>query len=110
MLFLKCLVLSRLNCVKKWLVGFELLLEELQYFIRLQLSHQNLYFFAESLDVLLRLLKIEDAHHLPPVLLHEICPLLLFVVEIFNVFEVVFIGVDVLKFCHFVAELLLILP
>ena len=77
--------------------------EELQDFIGLQLSHQYLYLLAESFNVLLCLLEIEDAHHLPPVFLHEISPLFLLIVEIFYVLEVVFIGVNVFEFGHFIA-------
>ena len=103
MFFFERFVFSGFNCIEQWLICLKLLFEELQDFIGLQLSHQDLYLLAESFNVLLGLLEIEDAHHLPPVFLHEISPLLLLIVEVFYVFEVVFIGVDIFKLGHFIA-------
>jgi len=110
MLFFQKLVLRSLDCIEEWLEPLEALLKALQNFIWLNLSHENCYFLSQQLKVSLALLKVHQSYQLPHTFLSELSPFALLHIKTFNVFEVVFIVINVLELCYLVPQLLLVSP
>ncbi len=108
MFLLQRFIFRRLNGLKQRLKHIIVLFKHLKHFIRLKFSHQNPQFLIESIQVLLYFFKVQQRNHLLPILIDKLRPFTLFIIEILNILEIIFVIINFLELGYFISQLLLI--